>query len=539
MKLKKSILYTLALGASSVALSSAAFADGHAGELKMGVAALATSADPHFHRAGFNFDLRENTSDALVYSNGATGELEPRLASSWETVSDSIWLFSLNGDAKFPNGNSLGADDVIYSLCRVRNVPNSPGLYTSFIGSITNVSDAGDGKVSIETNGPAPILLRNLSNIGIVENPTGKTLTFDTETCGNDNWLETTKFNNGTTAAGIGHYNIKSFTPDVEIVLERNDSYYGEAAGYETVTIKALSDNSARIAALLGGAVDVINAVPINGVESIQAAGGFDIITKPSSLLIFLLADQAQEPTPKVSGTEGKNPFMDVRVRRALNLAIDRNEIAETVMGGFANPASQIVVEGIDGHNTDLADYEYDPEEAKRLLAEAGYPDGFSFTLNAPSDRYVNGPQVAQAVVGMLSKVGLDVSLETFPKSIYFKQANEFQYSIYMAGAAADTGEGSSILINLAGTRDKSRGSGGANRGRYSSEITDGLLADARSTLEDDVRNDLIAKAGAQARADEGQIPLYHELGAWAARSDVHFEGNSNLLNIYYTARPK
>lgn len=535
MKPMKTVISGLALGASVLAMTSAASAE----ELRMGVAALATSVDPHFHRAGFNFDLRENTSDALVYSNGVTGEVEPRLASSWAIEGETKWVFILNGDAKFPNGNALGADDVIYSICRVRNVPNSPGLYTSFIGSVANVTDAGGGKVAIETDGPAPILLRNLSNIGIIENPTGEALAFDTETCGNDNWLDTVEINNGGIAPGIGHYLVESFTPDVEIVLKRNEDYYGDAAAYETVTIKSLPDNSARIAALLGDQVDVINAVPINGVETIQAAGNYDIVTTPSTLLIFLLTDQGGEETPKVTGTNGANPFLDVRVRRALNLAIDRNEIAETVMGGFANPAGQIVVEGIDGHNPDLAPYEYNPEEAKRLLAEAGYPDGFGFTLNAPSDRYVNGPQVAQAIVSMLSRVGLNVELETFPKSIYFNQANEFQYSVYMAGAAADTGEGSSILINLAGTRDKERGSGGANRGRYSNQVTDDLLAEARSTLDDAKRNELIQAAGAQARADEGQIPLYHELGAWAASKDVHFEGNANLLNIYYTARPK
>lgn len=535
MKPVKTLLTGLTLGVSLAAMASVASAT----ELKMGVAALATSVDPHFHRAGFNFDLRENTSDALVYSNGVSGKVEARLASSWTNESDTEWVFTLNSNATFPNGNALGADDVIYSLCRVRNVANSPGLYTSFIGSVKNVIDAGDGKVAIETDGPAPILLRNLSNIGIVENPTGTTLTFDTETCGNDNWLDTTEFNNGNIAAGIGHYNVTTFTPDVEIILERNESYYGTAAAYDKVTIKSLPDNSARIAALLGGAVDVINAVPINGVENIQAADTFDIVTTPSTLLIFLLADQEQEPTPKVSGTDDKNPFKDVRVRRALNLAIDRNEIAETVMGGFANPASQIVVEGISGHNPSLGVYEHDPDEAKKLLAEAGYPNGFKFTLNAPSDRYVNGPQVAQAVVSMLSKVGLEVELETFPKSIYFQQANEFQYSLYMAGAAADTGEGSSILINLAGTRDSSKGSGGANRGRYSNPVTDDLLAEARATLDDAKREELIQAASKQARMDEGHVPLYHELGAWAARKDVHFEGNANLLNIYYTARPK
>jgi peptide/nickel transport system substrate-binding protein len=532
-------LFLRALGPGLLLATALTPAAALAADLKVGLAAIATSADPHFHRAGFNFDLRENISDALAYANGVTGAVEPRLAKSWQLTGDKSWTLTLEPAAKFANGNALGADDVIYSICRVRNVPNSPGLYSSFIGTIANVTDDGGGKVVIETKAPDPNLMRNLSNIGIVENPTGRTLTYDAKTCGNDNWLNTNDFNSGATAAGIGHYTVASFKPDVEIVLKKNPTYYGIPAQYDTVTIKSLPDNSARIAALLGGAVDVINAVPINGVDRIQADGKFHLASMPSTNLIFLLPDQGQETTPKVSGTNGKNPYLDPRVRKALNLAINRNELAETVMGGMAQPASQLIVDGVFGHDASLAPYAYDPTAAKKLLAEAGYPNGFKLTLTAPSDRYVNGAQVAQAVAAMLTQIGLDVTLETFPKSVYFEKASAFEYSLYLAGAAADTGEGLSLLINLAATRDTAKGWGGANRGRYSNKATDEAIAKAQATLDDKEREALLKKASAQVYADSGYVPLYHEFGVWAVRNGVRFEANANLTNIFYTARPE
>lgn len=529
----------IGLTAAAASVAALAWAPAHAEELRVGLAAIATSVDPHFHRAGYNFDLRENVSDALAYANGATGKVEPRLAESWTQPSDSQWVLTLAPDATFDSGNTVGADDVIYSLCRVRNVPGSPGLFTGFIETVANVTDPGDGTVVIDTKGADPNLLRNLSNIGIVENPTGAALSYDDTTCGNEDWLATADFNSGAVSPGIGHYRVERFTPDVEIVLQRNENYYGEPAAYETVTVKVLPDNGARIAALLGGAVDVINAVPINGLESIEAADNLHLTAAPSTLLIFLLADQNDGPTPRVTGTDGKNPFLDPRVRKALNLAINRDELVETVMGGMAQPASQIILEGIFGHNPELPPYPYDPEQARALLAEAGYPDGFGLTLSAPADRYVNGAQVAQAVTAMLSQIGLQVTLETFPKSVYFTRASDYEFSLYLAGAAADTGEGLSQMLNLAATRDSSKGWGGANRGRYSNPVTDQYLADAQTTLDDAEREALIQAAARQSYEDNGIVPLYHELGVWGVRNGVSFEANSNLLNIFYTARPE
>jgi peptide/nickel transport system substrate-binding protein len=164
------------LGTGLLVAASAFAYEAAAGDLAVGFAAIATSADPHFHRAGYNFDLRENISDALAFASGVTGELEPRLAKSWEIVNDTTWHVTLEGNAKFDNGNALGADDVIYSLCRVRNVPESPGLYSSFVSTIASLADLGDGKLEITTKAPDPNLMRGLSNIGVYRDDDGTAL---------------------------------------------------------------------------------------------------------------------------------------------------------------------------------------------------------------------------------------------------------------------------------------------------------------------------------------------------------------------------
>ncbi len=508
-------------------------------ELRVGVAAMATSTDPHFHRSGYNMSLRENISDALVYANTYNGKLEPRLATNWENLDETTWKLQLNSDARFSNGNSFGVDDIIYSFCRVPNVEGSPGAFTGFIRDVKDIRDGGDGSVIMETSGPNPVLLRSLAKIGIIENPTGQLLKYDKEQCGNDQWLSSEKFNDGTISSGIGPYTVTKFTAGVELILERNSDYYGERPFFSKVTVKSIPENGARIAALLGNNVDLINSVPINGIERIQNEGSFELASTPATRLIFLGMDQESEPTPKVSGTNDKNPFKDIRVRKAFNLAIDRQGIVDKIMGGIASPTSTIVTESLFGANPDLKLYPYDPEQAKKLLAEAGYPNGFTLTLNAPSDRYVNGSQVAQAVAQMLAKIGIDITLETFPKSVYFKKASAFEYSVYLAGSGADTGEGLYQTIHIAGTRDKTKGWGGANRARYSSSVTDGYLRKGQVTLDEKKREALVRDALKQVYDDYGLIALYHEMGVWAHKANIYFEPSANQRNIYYRARSK
>lgn len=509
----------------------------HAQELIVGVAAEPVSVDPHFFRTGPNMSLRENTSDALVYNNQTNGEIEPRLASAWEIVDDSNWRFTLNSEAKFSDGRAVSASDVIFSLCRVRNIPDSPGPFISFVETIEMVEPA-EGGVAIRTAGPDPVLLESLSTIGIVQSPTEGPLTYDKEDCGNDDWLDAQRFNDGSLDAGIAPYRVTAYRQGIETVLERNDAYYGPAPYYQKVVLKSMPENGARIAALLSGAADVIDAVPVNAIDQIYENEALQLISTPASRLIFFALDQEGEPSAKILGTEGKNPLKDARVREAINLAINRDDVVSTIMDGIAAPANSIVMETIFGHNPDLPPIPFDPQRARELLAEAGYPDGFKMTLSSPTDRYRNDAEVAQAVTQMLAQIGLDVSLETYPQSVYFDRANNYEYSMYLGGAGADTGEGLSQLLNLVHSRDLDRGLGGANRGRYASREVDALLEQALVTLNAEARRKMLQDAQALVYADHGYVPLFHEVAVWAASADVHFEPNAGQYNILYTARP-
>jgi peptide/nickel transport system substrate-binding protein len=524
---------SVATAVACLGLSSVAQAE----DLSVGIAAEPVAIDPHFFRTGPNMSLRENISDALVYNNQDKGEIEPRLASRWE-AEGTRWRFELNPKAVFADGRAVSPADVVFSLCRVRNVPNSPGSFISFIESIASIEPDGESAFVVETKGPDPVLLENLSTIGIVQAPQDASLAYDEGDCGNAEWIATEDFNNGRAEAGIGPYRVSAYRRGIETVLERNDSYYGPAPHYERITLRSIPENGARIAALLSGGVDVIDAVPVNAIDQIDANPQLQLISAPASRLIFFAFDQGGEPSPKITGTEGRNPLKDPRVRKALNLAVDRAQIVSTIMDGIAEPAGGIVMGTVFGANPELQPLAFDPEEARRLLSEAGYPQGFKMTISAPTDRYRNDTEVAQAVTQMLAAVGLDVSLETYPQSVYFDRANNYEYSMYLGGASADSGEGLSQLLNLVHTRDMEAGLGGANRGRYSSPEVDRLLGQALVTLDAEARRKMLQDAQALVYAEDGYMPLFHEVAVWAARADVHFEPSAAQFNILYTARP-
>jgi peptide/nickel transport system substrate-binding protein len=363
-------------------------------------------------------------------------------------------------------------------------------------------------------------------------------LKYDREKCGNTEWISTDRFNKGDVPTGIAPYKMTEYQPGIRTVLQRNDKYYGAKPYYERVVLQSIPENGARIAALLSGSVDVIDAVPVNAIDQIDNNEKLQLISMPASRLIFFAFDQAGQPTPKIGGTNGANPFKDKRVREAINLGIDRAAIVDTIMDGIAEPSAGIVMANVFGSNPDLKVLPYDPKRARELLAQAGYPNGFEITISSPSDRYRNDAEVAQAVTQMLSQIGLKATLETVPQNVYFDRASKYEFSFFMGGASADSGEGLSQLLNLVHSRDAARGLGGANRGRYSSAAVDKYLDDALVTLDENARLGMLQKAQAEVYNDYGMVPLYHEVAVWAASKKVHFEPNAAQINIVYTARP-
>ena len=262
-----------------------------------------------------------------------------------------------------------------------------------------------------------------------------------------------------------------------------------------------------------------------------------------SHRLIYLHLDSSRDKAPFIFDNEGKplerNPLKDVRVRRAISKAVNRDAIRDRVMEGAAQPTGQLMAEGFFGHTPKLRPEPFDPDGAKKLLADAGYPNGFALTLHAPNDRYVNDEQVAQAIAQMLSRAGIRTRVETMPSSVYFSRATKLEFSLMFLGWGADTGEASSPLKALLATFDRERGMGTTNRGRYSNPAMDKLLAEALATVDDGRRARLLQEATEAAIGDLGVIPLYHQINVWAARRGIAYVPRTDERTYAHEFRPQ
>ncbi|WP_116654451.1 ABC transporter substrate-binding protein [Pelagibacterium sediminicola] len=487
-------------------------------DLTVGLSASATSMDPHFYVVGPNSAMARNIFDGLV-NQDAHQQIQPALAESWERLDDITWQFKLRTDVKFHDGSDFTADDVVASISRVPvAATNSPSSFTPYVRAISEVIVVDPHTIRIVTDGPTPLLLNNLSRIAIIPASQGET--------------STEEMNRGNGVIGTGPFRFVSWTPDAEIVLERNDTYWAGAPEWEKVTFRIFSNNSARVAAILSGDVDLIENIPTADTRRLEDSTSINVIKATGNRLMYLHMDQDREESPFASGPGGENPLLKPEVRRALSLSINREAIVDRVMDGQGTPSGQVVPEGYFGYDAALTVDPYDPDRAREMLAQAGYPDGFTLTFHASNDRYPNDSRVAQALGQFFSRIGVRTSVETLPGSVYFSRASALEFSFIMGGAAVETGEPSGVLGPLLETYGEQAGQG--NRGRYSSPEFDGILGQARATLDDDEREMLLKKATEIAMGDLGIIPLFFLDNTWAAKGGLTYEGRSDGYTLPY-----
>ena len=366
---------------------------------------------------GQNNGLRRHIFELLV-SADADGKPFPRLAASWRAVDDSTWEFKLRPGVKFTNGADFTARDVIYSVCRIPTVENSPSNFTISTKGIEGMESPDPLTLIIKTKGPYPLMPLDLGAFGILSaqvSGAAPDLAFKKGGCtGLGTPPKSVDFNDPAKAVGTGPYKLKEYSRGTQLVLERNDSYWGDKPHWKTVTFRPITAAGPRVAALLAGDVDMIENPPIQDFEQVKKAG-LTIVQGLSNRIIYVHLDQFADPawkTPGVKGTDGKNPFLDKRVRQAMSKAINRDAIVERIMGGVAIPAGELLPVPLFGTSPDRKPEKFDPEGAKKLLAEAGYPNGFELVLGSPNDRYINDEKVAQAVAQMLTRIGIKTSVE-------------------------------------------------------------------------------------------------------------------------------
>jgi peptide/nickel transport system substrate-binding protein len=525
MNIKKSVL--LALASAMIICASSAFSlSASAATLRIGLAADVSSLDPHYLNIASNIALSSHLFDALVNVD-PDGHLIPGLATSWRAVDTTTWEFKLRHGVKFHDGSELTANDVIFSLNRPATLTNSPGPFTSYTKQIIEKRAVDRYTVLLKTAVPYGPLPLDMSSIFIVSKKVAQHATTD-------------DFNSGKALIGTGPFKFVSFRRGDSIELARNDNYWGEKAAWDKVVFRIITDRAPRVAALLAGDVDAIENVPTSDVERIKADPKFRLAQRTSWRTIFWHLDQSPRPSPYITDKNGKplakNPLRDVRVRQAISKAIDREALDKYTMEGQATPASNLVAPGIFGYNDALKVEPYDPEGAKRLLAEAGYPDGFTITLHGPNNRYVNDERIVLTVAQFLSRIGLQVKVETLPLSVYFGKARAGAFSAALLGWGSLAGD--FALRALVGTPNPATGWGTWNWGKYSNPAVDKLIQAALSSVDQNQRASFAKQAAAIALRDYAVIPLHHQYATWAMRKDIRYTPRIDEFTFAHQFKP-
>lgn len=520
-------------GSISCALASGFAVTANAELLKVGLASEPTAFDPHYHQGTANDALTTHVFEPLV-GMSADMKLEPRLAESWEATGDTTWTFKLRPDAKFSNGEAFTSKDVVFSLCRVLN--NETALSSGFANvakRMTSIETPDPLTVNITTATPYPVLANELARVPMIWNGITEhgELTFaPKEGCGvTGPWPTVNDFNSGKATIGTGPFTYKTYSKGNAIELGRNEHYWGEKPVWTEVRMLSVPAAGPRLTGLLSGDFDIIDSPAARDLKRIKDSGLNHVIT-PSVRVVFFQLDTGRSNSPMVKSPKGENdnPLQDVRVRQALSMAIDRKTIVARIMDGVATPANQFIPEGMFGTLPNAPELKYDPEGAKKLLAEAGYPDGFELTLSSTNNRYVNDAQITQAVAQYLTRVGIKAKVDAMTSSVYFPRRAKKEFSAAMGGWGSETGEASNFIQYWVTTRNPELGLGSSNYGGYSNVELDEVFKQAIRTTDDAKRAELLAQTVKLALDDMSSIPLHYESGVWAFRKGLSYEGRAD-----------
>ena len=494
------------------------------------VGAPVTSLDPHYHQLSPNNAVADTIFDRLVNVDDQSRQV-PGLATEWRAVEPTVWEFKLRPNVRFQNGNAFTAEDVAFTLARLPNVPNSPSSFGAYSRPITRVEIVDPLTIRFHTAAPYPLLPLDMTNVRIIDKEVSEN-------------ASTEDFNSLRAAIGTGPYRAVAHRNGDRIEFERFDGYWGDRAPFDRLTYRMITNDAARTAALLAGDVDMIDQVPTSDLTNLRRSTTVHLSETLGLRLIFLGLDhlrQANENSPLVTDNDGKplgrNPLQDVRVRRALSMAIDRRAIVDRVMEGAAVPANQFLPEGVFGYVADLPPPAYDPDGAKRLLAEAGYPNGFRIQLNGPNDRYINDSRIIQAIGQMWTRIGVRTAVEAQPWTTFVGRAGRSEYSAFLIGWGSNP-DGSHPLRNILGTVNRDRGWGSSNRGRYSNPQVDALLLESLSELDNAKREREVVDAMRIAMTDVAVVPLHIQTNIWAVRRGFEHSARRDELTRAQDLRP-
>jgi peptide/nickel transport system substrate-binding protein len=505
--------------------------EAYAGDLRIGRATEHGSLDPLYSDLGSDVATAENMFESMIRFDSKL-RIHPSLAIAWKLLDPLTWEISLRPGVTFHDGSPLTATDVAYSLNRARDIPNSPGPLASFVRPVKQAEIVDPLTLRIHTVAPTPLLMDMIGRIFVLPAKLGPMVTNE-------------DFNSGHAMIGTGPYRFKSATPGDGVVWTAYAPYWGGKPEFDTVTVKFLSNPAARSAALLSGAVDVIEQIPPSDIGVFQNRDGVTLYDAVSTRVVYVGMDQGRDDSPFITGKDGKpmtvNPLKDRRVRLALSKLINRQAIVERVLSGAGEMTGQLVPDGMGGYDPTLKPVAFDPSGAKQLLAEAGYADGFGLTLHGSNNRFPNDSQLAQALGQMFSRGGLRVNgVEVVPYNVYATAATQRKYSLFIFSYGSVASSSLNGLTGVLASFDAAQGTGSLNRGRYSNPVFDDVLRHASAEFDEPKRSALLAQATGIAMDDAAILPLYWQKLFWAARTGFVVDadrGESTSVNFIHPPR--
>ena len=469
--------------------------------------------DPHSQNHATTNAILMHAYEGLT-RYGPTYQIEPALATKWTFISPTQVRFELRKGVKFQDGTPFTAHDVLFSFGRIKQPQGTMQIYVTGIGEIKKIDDH---TIDMILTAPNPILLRNIVDFRIMS----KAWAEKNRTANVQDYKAKEENFASRNVMGTGPYKITGWQPEQRITMTVNNDWWDKHTGnVKEVIYTPIKSDPTRVAALLSGDVDMLTDLPTQDVARLRGDGKLKIVDGPEVRTIYLAPDLGS-PELKYSNVKGKNPFADKRVRQALSMSIDRAAIQRNIMRGLSIPAGIMVAPGVNGNTPDIdVPAKLDVDGAKKLLVEAGYPDGFEIRLNCPNNRYVNDEEICQSIVAMWSKIGVKASLVAENMATFSQKFQNFDSSLYMLGWGVATYDAQYTLQSLIRTRTGGA-DGNFNFSKISDPVVDKLVDAMKSETDVAKRNAMIREALIRTRDEVLTIPLHHQMRPWAMKAGV------------------
>ena len=473
--------------------------------------------DPHAMNEQLTLSIQTQIYDPLV-GRGKNLELVPSLATSWQNTGGATWRFTLREGVKFHEGQDFTAEDVAFSIERAK--PGSQ--FRAFLAQITDVTVVDDFTVDVTTEEVDPLLPGKLSTLNIMDKDWA--VEHDSEAV-SDIGEDAAEIYATRNANGTGPYKLRLREPGIRTELVRNDDWWGENEGNvnEAVYLQITSAPT-RVAALLSGEVDMIMDAPLQDLPRVEASPDLKVLQGPELRTLLLGMDQERDAPLYAFDNDGagltSNPFKDIRVRQAIAHAVNVDVIIDRVLRGNGVPAGILSIPGLNGYDAALDErLPFDLENARALMAEAGWADGFRIGFLCPNNRYVNDTDVCRAIAGQLAQINITAEIDSVPRNIYFSRLLDIDTSFYIIGLTASAYDTFDLLQSNLMTREPPDGQ--VNFGRWSNADYDAAVTALKSEVDPAKRSELYNQALQLARDDLADIRLYHQAINWAMKSNV------------------